>query len=180
MSRPRLGERLLGGARRGRHLLDPLRPFGVPDLDRDGRAERASVADAGEQADLVLLEAHAGTAAIAEATAGELPRDVFDRHAEAGRQALDDHDERLAVRLTGGQEAQHRSTVPAGPRSPGWCCSAGVPQPTMRSDRSTTRYAPAQSAGPNGNAALRPRLNATQKPMTTPMIPPKNIAITAR
>ena len=177
---PRLGERLLGGARRGRHLLVPLRPLGVADLDRHRRAERAAVADAAEEPDLVLLEAHAGTAAVAEAAAGELARDVFDRDGSPAGQALDDHDERLAVRLTGGQEAQHRSTVPAGSRPPGWGCSADDPQPTMRSDKSTTRYAPAQSAGPKGNAALRPRLNATQKPMTTPMIPPKNIAITAR
>ncbi len=97
MPGPRLGERLLGGARRGRHLLDPLRPLGVPDLDCHRRAERASVTDAGEQPDLVLLEAHAGTAAIAEPAAGELARDVFDRHLQPGRQALDDHDERLAV-----------------------------------------------------------------------------------
>ena len=47
--------------------------------------------------DLVLLEAHAGTAAVAEPAAGELARDVFDRHGQPGRQALDDHDERLAV-----------------------------------------------------------------------------------
>ena len=65
------------------------------------------MADAAEQRDLVLLEAHPGPAAVAEAAAGQLGRDVFDRDLRARGQALDDDDERLAVRLAGGQEAQH-------------------------------------------------------------------------
>ena len=51
-------ERLLGAARRGRHLLLPLRPLGVADDDRDRGAEGAAVADAAEELELVLLEAH--------------------------------------------------------------------------------------------------------------------------
>ena len=49
-----------------------------------------------------------------------------------------------------------------------------------RFDSSTTKYAPAHRAGPNGNAALRPRLRATTKPMITPIKPPKNSAMTPR
>ena len=75
--------------------------------------------DAREEPDLVLLEAHPRTAAVAEAAAGQLGADVFDRDLHPGGQALDDDDERLAVGLTGGQEAQHPSMVPVGHRSLG-------------------------------------------------------------
>ena len=47
---------------RRRHLLVPLvaaDPLGVADLDGHRRAERAAVADAADQRELVLLEAHA-------------------------------------------------------------------------------------------------------------------------
>ena len=55
------------------------------------------MANAGEQAHLVLFEPHAGTSAVAEPAAGKLGADVLDGDAQACRQALDDHDERLAV-----------------------------------------------------------------------------------
>ena len=47
--------------------------------DRDRRAERAAVAHAAEELDLVLLEAHARAAAVAEAAARELGGDVVDQ-----------------------------------------------------------------------------------------------------
>ena len=45
-------------------------PLAVADLDGDRRAERAAVADAAEDGDLVLLEAHAGAAPVARAGGG--------------------------------------------------------------------------------------------------------------
>ena len=75
---PGLGERrggrpVLGGRR---HLLLPLvgvaLPLGVGDLDGDRRAERAAVADAAEERDLVLLEAHPRPTAVAEPAPGQL------------------------------------------------------------------------------------------------------------
>ena len=60
-----------------------------------------------EELDVVALEAHAGTAAEAEATAGELVADLVDGDGQARRQALDHHREGGAVGLTGGQVTQH-------------------------------------------------------------------------
>ena len=106
-----LGERLLGDPRRRGHLGVPLvaaEPLGVPDLDRDRRAECAPVADPTEERELVGLETLARASSVPEAAAGELGLDVFDRHLQAGGEPLDDHDQPLAVGLTGGEEAQHR------------------------------------------------------------------------
>ena len=66
------------------------------------------MADAGEEGDGVLLEAHPGAAAVAQAAAGQLGLHVLHRHGQAGGQALDDDDEALAVALPRGQEADHR------------------------------------------------------------------------
>jgi hypothetical protein len=109
---PRLGEHLARGAGLGRHLLGPLRPLGVGDLDRHGRAERAAVADAAEQRDLVGLEAHARAAPVAEAAPCQLVGDVGCLDGQAGGQALDDDDEGFPVGFAGGQEAQHVATLP--------------------------------------------------------------------
>ena len=47
-------------------------PLAVADLDGHRRAEGAAVADAAEEGELVLLEPHAGAAAVAEPAAGQL------------------------------------------------------------------------------------------------------------
>ena len=60
-------------------------PLGVADLDGHRRAERAAVADAAEQRDLVLLEAHPRPAAVAEAAAGQLALHVLDRDRQTRR-----------------------------------------------------------------------------------------------
>ena len=77
------------------------------------------MADAAEQRELVGLEAHAGTAAVAEAAAGQLALDLLDRDGQAGGQALDDDDEGLAVGFAGGEEAEHPGMVPARPFASG-------------------------------------------------------------
>ena len=113
---PGRGQGLLGGAGVGRHLLGPLAgravPLAVGDLDGDRRPEGAAVADAGDQGDLVGLEAHAGAPAVAEAAPGQLVGDVLDGELEARGHALEDDDEGLAVGFTGGQVAQHRTNLP--------------------------------------------------------------------
>jgi hypothetical protein len=105
--RARSRERLLGLARRGRHLLGPLRPLGVANGDRDRRPERATVADTAQELHFVLLHQHAGASAEAQTPSGQLGRDVLDRDRQPGGQALDHGHERRAVRLAGRQEAQH-------------------------------------------------------------------------
>ena len=79
VARPGLGQ---DGGRRaglGRHLLGPLGPLGVGDLDGHRRAEGAAVADAADQGDLVGLEAHAGAPAVAEPASGQFAGDVLGR-----------------------------------------------------------------------------------------------------
>ena len=72
--RPGLRQHLGRGSRLGGHLLGPLRPFGVGDLDGHRRSQRAAVADAAQQGDLVGLEAHARPTAVARAGAGPARR----------------------------------------------------------------------------------------------------------
>ncbi len=65
------------------------------------------MADAPEDRDLVLLEAHPGSTAVAEAPAGQLVLHLADLDGQARREALDDHDEGLAVGFTRRQEPEH-------------------------------------------------------------------------
>ena len=60
-------------------------------------------------------------------------------HGHARRQSLDDHDEAAAVRLTGGQEAQHRANhreAPRDPRAPVVDGGGGRSRPRPTGDRS--------------------------------------------
>ena len=83
-----------------------------------GEPERAPVADATDQGDLVGLEAHAGAAPVAEPAPGQFLADVGRLDREAGGQPLDHDDEGLAMGFARGQEAQHESTLPDGPHTP--------------------------------------------------------------
>ena len=67
----------------GAHHLDPLRPFGVADAQRDRAAERESVADAARDVERVLFELHARAAAVAELAAGEVGLDGGARDGDA-------------------------------------------------------------------------------------------------
>ena len=51
------------------------------------------MADAADEGDLVLLEAHARASPVAEAASGELALDLLDPDGQAGGEPLDDHDE---------------------------------------------------------------------------------------
>src|SRR5918998_4026447 len=102
-------------------------PFGVGDLARHRRPEGAAVADAAHDRDLVLLEAHARPAAVAEAASGQLAADVVDDHRQPGRQALDDDDEGASVGLAGGEVPEHALTIPGTTRTAGTRDGAGRP-----------------------------------------------------
>ena len=90
------GQRL-GVDRIGRHDLLPLGPLAVADAQRDRAAERGAVADAADDLQVVGLEAHPGTASVAQATAGERGLDVLAGHPDARRQSFEDGDECGAV-----------------------------------------------------------------------------------
>src|SRR3712207_7054471 len=57
--------------RSGGHDRRPLGPLGVAHLDGDRAAHGQPVPDAAGEGDLVLLEGHPGTAAVAEPAAGQ-------------------------------------------------------------------------------------------------------------
>ena len=113
------GEDLGGGPGVRGHLLLPLGPLGVGDLDGHRRAQGPAVTDPAHQGDLVGLEPHPGAPAEPEAAPGQLGLDLLDRHRQAGRQALDDHDEGLAVGLAGGEVPEHGPNLPSGHHRPG-------------------------------------------------------------
>ncbi len=64
------------------------------------------MANASEELDLVLLEAHARPASVAETPARELVRDVFDEDRQTGGQTLDGDHQRRSVGLARRQEPQ--------------------------------------------------------------------------
>ena len=117
---PRPGQRRVAGALLefgrvdgvGGHHGFPLGPFGVADLDGDRAAERDAVPDAGQHGDLVLLELHPGAAAVAEAAAGQLTRDVVGGDVDPGDHAFDHGHQRAAVGFTSCGPSQHASHLP--------------------------------------------------------------------
>ena len=112
------------------------------------------MAHAAEQLELVLLEPHARTASEAEPSPGELAGDVVDRDGETGGKAFDDDHECGAVRLAGGQEAQHSFKVTGGCARTRLGSGEGLVQPEyhsrIASPASSAVSAPAARNGPNG------------------------------
>ena len=89
-----------------RHDVFPVGPVAVGDEHGDGGAERLAGADAGEPLDVVALDLHPRAAAVALHPAGEVAIDPLGGDRQPGGQALDEGDERLAVRFAGGGETQ--------------------------------------------------------------------------
>src|SRR5690606_31561333 len=94
------------------HHLGPLGPFGIADTQRDGATHRVAVTDTTRDRQLILLELHARTAAIAELASLKVVLDVFRAHGHARRQALHDGDEFGAVRFAGSKHTKHSSSLP--------------------------------------------------------------------
>jgi hypothetical protein len=91
----------------GRHDLLPLRPLGVADLDGDGAALGLTVAHTAEHADLVLLELHPRTTAVAEPAPGQRVGEVVGRDADVGGQPLEDRHQRGTVGLACCEPSEH-------------------------------------------------------------------------
>ena len=77
--------RLLVGQRPDLHDPGPVLPVAVGDLEQDRRAQRAAVADAGQDPRPVLLDRLAGAAAVAALAAGEVDGEVVLGEREARR-----------------------------------------------------------------------------------------------
>ena len=83
----------------------------VDDLQRDRAAERDVVPDAAEDFDRVGLDPLPPAAAVAPLAAPQLDVDRLGVDLHAGRKAIDQGDQRLAVRFAGGPVTQHRERL---------------------------------------------------------------------
>jgi hypothetical protein len=91
----------------GHHGL-PLGPLAVADHDRQRRTKASNRGEhRPRKVTGILLEGHPGTAPEAEAAARERRPDVRRGDLDTRRQPLDRGDQRLTVRLTRSQPAQH-------------------------------------------------------------------------
>ncbi len=93
-----------------------------------GPAERDAVPDAGQHGDLVLLELHPRAAAVAEAAAGQLTRDVVGGDVDAGDHAFDHGHQRAAVGFTSCGPSQHASHLPTTALTTDLCTFCGAYQ----------------------------------------------------
>ena len=108
------------------HHFLPVLPDAIGDQHGDGAAERATVADTAEDlcaVHLQLLTARTPVAALAPVHIGG---DVVFGDLEACGDALEDRDERLAVRLSGGEKAQLSHRCASAEAAVSVCSSAGV------------------------------------------------------
>ena len=137
-----------------------------------GEPERAAVADAAEEGHLVLLEAHAGTPAVAEPAAGQLVADLLDRDA-AGPRA----DPRRSPRAPG--RGTRRRSGSATSRQAYWPPGHGLPAPAGRQSswvlKAMTTMAPPIRNGPKGYGG-RPRKANSTMPTTEPTRNPTSMA----
>src|SRR5699024_6298597 len=99
--------RVLHVHRVGGHDGGPLRPLGVANHDGNGAAEGLTVSDARDEGQLIGLKLHPGATAIAEATAGELSRDVLASHAQPGGEIFHQRNQRLAMGFTSSSPSKH-------------------------------------------------------------------------
>ena len=126
------------------HHLAPPRPLGVADREGDGGADGAAVDHAADDAELVLLELLPRPAADAEAPPGEVVTDRVTGHGHAGGQPFEDGGEARAVRLTGGQPAQHRAHPP-------------MPAQRPTAARIAARMSASCGRGTSGSASVKTR-----------------------
>jgi hypothetical protein len=81
------------------HNILPVLEVAIPDEDSDRRAESLAVTNAGDDLHLIALDFHTAASAVALLAAPELMVYGWDIDREACRQAFDDGDKPLAVRL---------------------------------------------------------------------------------
>src|SRR5690606_7163069 len=131
----------------------------VADAQGDGAAEGASVPDAPDDLQLVGLEGHPCSPAVAESAAGERRLDVVTGHLDPGREAVEGRDECRAVGLTGGQPTKHApilSSPPEGPTSPS-LLTATAPRTPRAAGTGRTRSGSASPVSPAPGPGRRPR-----------------------
>src|SRR3954453_3556589 len=158
MPRPRQRHRLhalargLAVGRPGAHPPAPVLVVAIPDDERERRAERPAVPQAGEDLDGVGFDALPRAATVSLLPPPEIGVDRAALEDEARGQAGDDRDERRAVRLARGNELEHQAERTAacmtstGADTPVQSSNAAAPCATSTSSPSTTRAPRAAAA----------------------------------
>jgi len=91
----------------GRHLLGPVGVVAILEHERDGAADRQATADAAQDAGFVHLDLLSATPAVAALAAAEVAAQVVGRELQSRWKPFDDDGELGAMRLPGGEPAQH-------------------------------------------------------------------------
>ena len=93
------------------HRPLPVLPILVRDDERNRAARGDAEADAAQDLRAIGLDRHATPAPVPGLTTAELRRDAIEVERETRRKPFEDRDERLAMRLTGGEKSQHRGLI---------------------------------------------------------------------
>ena len=93
------------------HRPLPVLPVLVGNQQRDRTAGRHAVPDAAQDLRAIGLDGHPPAAAVAGLAPAQLRGDRVEVDREARRHAFENGDERLAVRLAGGEKSQHRAFI---------------------------------------------------------------------
>src|SRR5690606_10803814 len=88
------------------HPLPPIDVIEVFDEQAERRAQRATVADAGQDAHAVAFDLHPAAAPVAELPSGKLAVDQGGLQAEPRGQPFQDAEERGPVAFTGGEKSK--------------------------------------------------------------------------
>jgi len=89
------------------HRALPVVPVLVGDQKRNRPARREAAANASQGFRAIGLDCHPATSAVAALAAAQLGGDGREIDGKAGRDALENRDERLTVRLAGSEKSQH-------------------------------------------------------------------------
>ena len=99
MAGPRPREGATTGLALDGHDVGPLGPLAVSDCQSDGAAQGHTRTDAGQDLELVALYLHPWPTPVSVTSTGELVSDRLGRDVQAGRETLEDRDERGPMRF---------------------------------------------------------------------------------
>ena len=89
----------------------PVLPVPIFELDRNRGADRLALANSRQNMRGVALNFHAAAAAVSLLTAPQVAIHEGLVHFQAGRQARKESDQRLAMRLPGGEVTEHKRSI---------------------------------------------------------------------
>src|SRR5262245_20125409 len=91
------------------HRLLPVHPVAIPDEERDRRASGHAMTNAAKDLRAVALDLHASATSVAALPPTQLRVERIDVEGQTGRHAVEGDDERLPMRLAGGEKPKHSS-----------------------------------------------------------------------